>query len=67
MLTPPGMPGGFVDGVGTFEADDNGQPIRVRGVWDRITPSSCRGHQAMSRDGGQTWEGNWFMDWTRVG
>ncbi len=69
VLSPPGMPGGFVNGVGTFEADDddNGQPIRVRGVWDRITPTSCRWHQAVSRDGGQTWEGNWFMDWTRVG
>lgn len=69
VLTPPGMPGGFVEGVGTFESDDddNGQPIRVRGVWDRITPTSCRWRQAVSRDGGKTWEGNWFMDWTRVG
>jgi hypothetical protein len=54
--------------VGTFIADDadDGQPIKVRGVWDRITPTSCRWHQAVSRDGGKVWEENWFMDWVRV-
>ncbi len=68
VLTPPGMPGGFANGVGTFEADDvDGElPIKVRGTWDRITPVSCRWQQAVSRDGGSTWEINWSMDWTRV-
>jgi hypothetical protein len=68
VLSPPGMPGAFVDGVGTFEADDkDGEtPIKVRGVWDRITPTSCRWSQSVSRDGGQTWSLNWEMDWTRV-
>ena len=68
VLTTPGMTGGFESGVGSFIADDmdGDQPIRVRGVWDRITPTSCRWHQAVSRDGGQTWEGQWFMDWTRA-
>ena len=41
-------------------------PIKVRGVWDRITRTSCRWHQAVSRDGGNTWDVNWWMDWTRV-
>jgi hypothetical protein len=64
-----GMPGGFENGAGTFIADDvdGDQPIKVRGVWDAITPTSCRWTQAISRDGGQTWEENWFMQWTRVG
>jgi hypothetical protein len=69
VLAPPGLRGTFVDGAGIFEADemDGETPIKVRGVWDRITPTSCRWHQAVSRDGGKSWEGNWFMDWTRVG
>jgi hypothetical protein len=68
ILTPPPMWGGFENGVGTWLADDTdeGAPIKVRGVWDRITPSSCRWHQAVSRDGGKTWEGSWFMDWVRA-
>jgi hypothetical protein len=68
VLTPPGLPGGFKNGEGIFEADDedNGKPIKVRGVWDRITEKSCRWHQSVSRDGGKTWEPNWFMDWKKV-
>lgn len=68
VLTTPGQTGGFVNGEGIFGADDvdGDQPIKVRGIWDRITPTSCRWRQAISRDGGQTWEENWFMDWTRA-
>ncbi len=68
VLSTPGMPGGFEDGVGTFIAEDteNGRPVLYRGVWDRITPTSCRWHQASSRDDGKTWDPNWFMDWTRA-
>lgn len=60
--------GTFENGVGTFLSDeeDNGQPIKARGVWDRITPTSCRWYQSSSRDGGATWNDNWYMDWTRV-
>ena len=52
-LAPPGMTGGFDNGVGTFTVDDvdGDQPLKVRGVWDLITPASCRWHQAVSRDG----------------
>ncbi len=68
VLTTPGQTGAFEHGVGTFTADDkDGEtPIKVKGVWDRITPTSCRWWQAVSRDGGVTWETNWSMDWTRV-
>ncbi len=68
VLTLPGQTGDFENDVGTFTADEmnGGEPITVRGVWDRITPTSCRWHQATSRDGGQTWDEDWFMDWVRV-
>lgn len=69
VIGVPGMPGSFENGAGIFEADDEdqGQPIKVRGVWDRITPVSCRWHQAVSRDGGRSWDANWWMEWTREG
>jgi hypothetical protein len=69
VLTTPGVTGAFVDGVGTFtapEVDASGQPILARGVWDQITPRSCRWRQGVSRDAGATWEDNWIMEWTRV-
>lgn len=68
VLTTPGTTGGFTNGVGIFEADemDGDKPIKVRGVWDRITPVSCRWYQAVSRDAGKTWDTNWSMDWTRA-
>lgn len=60
--------GGFVSGIGTWESNDtdNGSAIIVRGVWDRITPDSCRWYQAVSSDGGNTWQENWIMHWTRA-
>jgi hypothetical protein len=60
VLAPPGLTGTFKDG------EDNGKKIRVAGIWDRITPKSCRWRQGVSRDGGKTWEYSWFMDWTKV-
>jgi len=67
IVNPP-MSGTFENGVGTFMSDDedNGRPIKARGVWDRITPNSCRWHQATSSDGGTTWDMSWEMHWTRV-
>ncbi len=70
QIVPPPMWGDFKNGAGTFIATDERDgdiAIHSRGVWDRITPTSCRWHQAFSRDGGKTWEDNWFMDWTRIG
>lgn len=60
--------GCFVAGVGMWNAEDteNGKRIIVRGVWDQVTPVSCRWYQAVSRDDGRTWEENWIMQWQRV-
>jgi len=67
---PTGEPscGSFVAGVGTWDSDgmDGEHPIIVRGVWDHITPRSCRWWQAISRDGGASWKENWVMEWTRA-
>lgn len=66
-LTMP-VVGRFADGVGTFECEDtlDGKPIRVRNTWfDTETPTP-RWEQAMSDDGGQTWEINWTMVMQRV-
>lgn len=68
VLTPPPSWGSFVDGVGTWDADDteDGKLVIYRGVWDQITPTSCRWYQATSRDDGKTWAENWVMQWTRA-
>lgn len=59
--------GRFVDGVGTFFADDTlrGQPIRVRFTWSAITDTTSEWAQAFSPDGGTTWETNWTMSFTK--
>ncbi|MBK6413693.1 hypothetical protein [Sphingopyxis sp.] len=69
VVAVPGQIGVFEDGVGTFLSEGQGAngPELYRGVWDRITPNSCRWFQGTSRDGGKTWDDSWFMDWTRVG
>jgi hypothetical protein len=61
--------GQFIDGTGIFRMDDtdDGKPIKIKAVWDKITPTSCRWYQITSRDTGKTWEYGWYMDWTRVG
>ncbi|MBL8277413.1 MAG: DUF1579 domain-containing protein [Pelomonas sp.] len=66
-LEPP-VVGGFADGVGEFQCDDElrGQPIRVRYRWTDTRTDHPRWQQAFSADGGQTWETNWVMDFTRV-
>ena len=62
------MVGTFEDGVGTFLANDTfeGRAIKVRFLWSRITPKSCRWEQAFSEDGGKSWETNWTMDFART-
>ncbi|MGB9151342.1 MAG: hypothetical protein WCB36_13975 [Burkholderiales bacterium] len=69
VLTPPPSYGSFVNGVGTWDSeyeDDDKKPMISRGVWDQITPNSCRWYQASSSDSGKTWEENWMMQWTRA-
>lgn len=68
VVTAPGQLGSFENGAGIFVTDDvaDGQAVKYVGVWDNITPLSCRWRQASSRDGGQTWDQNWIMEWSRV-
>lgn len=59
--------GSFIDGDGVFITEDkvDGVSWLYRGVWDRITSESCRWHQSASKDGGNSWKWNWWMEWTR--
>lgn len=67
QIEPP-VYGGFQDGIGRFEGDDtfNGKPIRVYFQWSEITRTSARWEQGFSEDGGETWEVNWVMQFTRA-
>lgn len=60
--------GTFVDGVGSFYADDEigGRPVRVRYRWSEITGDSARWDQAFSYDGEKTWTPNWFSEHIRL-
>lgn len=64
----PALRGSFVNGIGTFFANDTfaGRPIRVRYIWSHITAKSCQWEQAFSDDGGKSWETNWVMLFSRV-
>jgi len=68
VIGSEGVKGGFVRGDGVFLSDDvdGDVAIKVIGLWDRITPTSCRWRQCVSRDGAKTWAWNWIMDWTRA-
>jgi hypothetical protein len=68
IVTGPGTPGGFAHGAGIFDSTEtvDGRTTIYRGVWDEITPASCRWRQMASADGGATWAENWIMHWTRV-
>lgn len=67
-IDPP-VHGRFGNGVGEFLGDDlfEGRPIKVRFLWSAITPTTCEWRQAFSEDGGETWETNWEMAFTRAG
>lgn len=60
--------GKFDNGIGVFEGVDelDGRPIRVRYTWCDIEAHSARWEQAMSDDGGSTWELNWRMLFRRA-
>ena len=66
-LDPP-LVGSFSGDVGVFHGDETweGRPIRIRFIWSGVTTSTPRWEQAFSDDGGETWETNWVMEFTRV-
>lgn len=66
-LLPP-VVGRFDDGVGVFTGDDEleGQAIRVRYTWSNTDTARPRWVQAMSADGGASWEDNWTMDFEKI-
>ena len=68
VVVTPGEPGGFVDGVGIFSStyEEDGRTKIAAGIWDAITPRSCRWRQVVSDDGGATWRHTWIMRWSRV-
>lgn len=61
------MVGRFANGLGTFYAQETheGRHVYSRFIWSGITPTSARWEQALSADGGGTWETNWIMEFTR--
>jgi hypothetical protein len=60
--------GSFSSDIGVFEGTDvfEGRPIRLRFTWSGVTTSTPRWEQAFSDDGGETWEPNWIMEFTRA-
>jgi hypothetical protein len=66
-LDPP-TKGHFENGIGSFYSDDTlrGKPVLLRVTWSHITPTSARWEQALSPDGGKTWETDWVTDFQRV-
>ena len=65
VLFPPVI-GHFDNGKGVFygEDTDDGVPVRVRFLWTP-SPEAPLWAQAFSKDGGETWETNWVMEFTR--
>lgn len=59
--------GRFENGNGAFYADDihAGQPVRLRFLWLDTLTDNPRWEQALSADGGETWETNWTMEFSR--
>jgi len=60
--------GGFEGSEGHFEGDDtyDGRPIKVRFLWQKLSPDTARWQQSFSFDAGQSWETNWIMDFDRA-
>ena len=62
------MIGNFKDGNGWFYAQEvsHDRHVYSRFIWSKITANSCQWEQALSADGGKTWETNWIMEFERV-
>jgi hypothetical protein len=61
--------GQFDHGRGEFYEQDNsdGKGILIRYVWSKITPTSAHFEQALSGNGGRSWDVDWISDMTRLG
>lgn len=68
MQLDAAMKGRFQDGVGLFLANETfeGRPVVARFLWRRLAPEHARWEQALSADGGASWETNWVMDFRRA-
>lgn len=66
VLEPP-VHGGFCGDRGEFVGDDSddGRPMKVRFLWERLGADAARWRQAFSLDG-QAWETNWVMEMRRT-
>jgi hypothetical protein len=62
----PPMVGRFSEGIGTFYGDEEhmGRKVLARFRW-MPTPDAPVWEQAFSDDGGNSWETNWVMRFTR--
>ena len=60
--------GHFEGPVGTFLGEElhGGQRVLCRFIWSATDTLNPRWEQALSSDGGQTWETNWIMEHTRL-
>lgn len=60
--------GQFHDGVGEFYVQDklDGRSVFIRSVWSNVTENSVRIEQAISDDGGRTWDVDWISDMVRI-
>lgn len=61
--------GRWSDGELLAEGPDEyaGVEILARFLWTAITPDTATWIQSFSIDGGNSWEENWMMEWTRTG
>jgi hypothetical protein len=69
----PPVHGGWSGDRGEFVGDDedDGRPVRVRFLWERLGPDTARWSQDFALVGGRgaadgDWETNWVMEMTRL-
>jgi hypothetical protein len=62
------MTGEFARGKGIFcdEETIDGRTVRVRNIYSRATTDTYRFEQALSSDGGKSWETNFVADLSRI-
>ncbi|WP_188195867.1 hypothetical protein [Nonomuraea sp. SYSU D8015] len=68
VLDTSPMVGAFEGERGEFHGEETceGRRVPCRFVWTVLGPDRARWEQAFSADGGETWETNWIMEFTRA-